>query len=300
MKNIFSWPVIVSILTVFFYWYGYWFRDGYIGFFGHDIQAYDIPVQHLVISGFLRSADVFVWLIFLFFITSLASQFSNNQFILVWSKLHRFFLYVFFYNKKLFNLSKRGDTKSYVFILVTDNVIYKKVSLKPLPKTANINIQGSTFKKSNLKKMYRKIINKIEVINADVGKNHSIKLINKDINKLEKATGLESLRKFNTQYTLHALLLFMILGFILYNLNHTLVVVEKGYQEAQVRFDCTIGGKKNCYKFSKIDLESSQTWYLTDICIRSSCLTFNEKKEARFVDMVGKEFDMRKVNIREH
>lgn len=300
MKNIFSWPVIVSILTVFFYWYGYWFRDGYISFFGHNIQAYDIPVQHLIISGFLRSSDVFIWLIVLFFVISLFSQFSNNQFMIAWSKLHRVFLYIYFYTKKLFNLSKRGDAKSYVFILVTDDLIHEKNILKPLPKITNISLQESTFKKSNLKKICRKIVNKIEVINASIGKNNSIKLINKDIKKLEKAAGSEILRKFNTQYTLHTLLLFMILGFILYNLNHTPVVVEKGYEEAQMRFDCTVEGKKNCYKFSKIDLESSQTWYLTDICIRSSCLTFNEKKEAKFVDMVGKEFDMRKVNIRQH
>lgn len=85
----------------------------------------------------------------------------------------------------------------------------------------------------------------------------------------------------------------MMLGFILYNLNHTLVVVEKGYREAEDQFHCTMKDDNNCSKFSKINLEDSQNWYLTDICVRSNCLTFNGKKEAKFVNIVGKEIDMR-------
>lgn len=66
---------------------------------------------------------------------------------IVWSKLHRIFLYIFFYTKKLFKLSKKNDFKNYIFIPVTDDVSCKKITLKPLPKIKNTNPQESSLKK---------------------------------------------------------------------------------------------------------------------------------------------------------
>ncbi len=97
MKNIFSWSVLLSMFTIFFYWFGYWYIQGYTSYFGYDIEFYDIPIQYILISGFLKSPTETIIFVVILIILSLLSQFTRNQKKYFFHRFSEVFVYTCFF-----------------------------------------------------------------------------------------------------------------------------------------------------------------------------------------------------------
>jgi hypothetical protein len=312
MKNLFNWSVVVSALTIYFYWYGYWYTEGYIRYFGHDIKAYDIPLQHIIVAGALQSLEFVFVLIIALILVSLLLQFSKNQYFKFFKRMEIALLYVWFNIVGLLGVLFNLLSEIFYKFLRSDRIIrvinkiniYNKKYEKFL---ANITIYLKYIAKRvvqhakkivdfNKKISYKKIVEVEEI---------SIELIDNKIKKEDATT-------FDIQYLLHVLIMFTIVPFLLVSLDYSSKINGDGFNDAEKLFNCSItNDKEGCENYySRINItetdlqesiedsntifkESNQKWYLTDICLHRRCLVFNKYKVAKFVDITDKEILMK-------
>lgn len=313
MKNLFSWSVVVSALTIYLYWYGYWYTEGYIRYFGHGIKAYDIPLQHIIVAGALQSLVLIFKLMMVLILISFLLQFSKNQYARFIKIIEIGLLYIFFNITELLKVILVSISKLMSNIMEIDRVKEEKDKwnandhnyIKALARL----VAGV---KENLKCAISKInqkVNSIVSLNKRISCKKIIKteLVNNEIikNKMKR----EDSTTFDTQYFIHTLIIFTIAPFVLVSLDYTKKVNESGFSDAHKSFECSIANnKKDCENYYKkislaeidfqIGIEESSTvpknksWYLTDICLNRRCLVFNENKVAKFADITDKEISM--------
>lgn len=72
LKYPISWAFIVSLFTITFYWFGYWYIQGSLDYFGIDIGSLNFSLPTLLITGFLSSVNFSFWLVLLLMFYSLS------------------------------------------------------------------------------------------------------------------------------------------------------------------------------------------------------------------------------------
>lgn len=75
----FDWAVLTSIFTMFLYWCGYCYYIGYLSFYHHNLDAFDIPVASTVIQGMLTGYKAWCPLVAILIIFSYISSISKKQ-----------------------------------------------------------------------------------------------------------------------------------------------------------------------------------------------------------------------------
>ncbi|OUY06991.1 hypothetical protein [Acinetobacter populi] len=253
----FDWAFITSVFTIFLYWCGYWYNYGYIKYFEYSINAFDIPIPSMVMDGLLVGIDKFFSLIMLFLLVSLIASITltgwKKILLEVFSKLTFFFIFLYyliykhFYKKTIINDNIHKNLSLYFRTIYIINVISKKIKINNFYISFNKNIY-SYHKKNEENLIYE---------------------------------------KFQFSFILHYLLLIFLLIGTLKFFDVGSVLIYKGEKAAQESFLATIHNKKE-KKFPKVNIkdEKSQyiSYYLTDICLKGSCLVTDIKGNSSIHD----------------
>lgn len=298
MKNLFSWSVLVSAFTILFYWYGYWYMEGYIRYFGHNIKAYDMVFQHIITTGALEYIVPVIKQISILIGLSFIIQFSKNQRLYFFNIVQVVFLYIVlavFILIRVFFINPLKDMKKSTKIKSNNNLSlkYNIIKIKNLIIDVRANIVEKYIKLDNLSGFKREI----NILDD------RRKVLEEEIEKEDNTT-------FDVQYIIHTIIIFSIFAFIMSSFNYTQKVNKNGFNDANDVYNCSIVfDKKGCSNYySQIIIPNLQTltnvsyssgkgpsqkWYLTDICLNRRCLVFNESKRAKFIDITDKEIVMR-------
>lgn len=319
MKNIYSWSVLLSVFTIFFYWFGYWYLQGYISYFGYDIEFYDIPIQYILMIGFLKSPIETVIFIVILVLISLILQFSKSQI--------KFFL----------NNILKGIAFIFLFISIGTVEIIKLVIQYEYSKIKNI-VHSKILHTRRLKyiiaffciliipyfifllvvltipfvvlliifSLFRLLVNILSILmlsckklTEKVVENKVIRDLEKDIELNEKDIEFDKTNTFDVLYSLHSILLMSLLFALLIILKLAIDINKKGINDAEHFFKCSTKiNESDCfYKFNIIELgdndsvtgsKSKERWYVTNICTEQKCIVFNEKRVVKLVDVTDK------------
>lgn len=291
MKNIFSWSVLVSFFTVFFYWFGYWYKQGYISYFGHDIEVYDIPVQHVLISGFLHSTIETVYIIIFLLIVSFYCQFSRVQLKYYCNKIVIGFFYVIILLEYI--LKK----------IIIEKVIYFYNYIKNKFRFIERLSRIFNFTMNSISMIVSPV--KVSIIGFFINFNHQLKgkksykelRIHNEL--IKEKIDMEKLNSLESQYSLHSFAIIGLLSLLLLLFRQTIDINREGYEYAESRYYCTIKLKENCSeKFIEINFEEFDgktnysnfisKWYLTDICTNQKCVVFSTKNKTKLIDITDK------------
>lgn len=298
MKNLFSWSVLVSAFTILFYWYGYWYMEGYIRYFGHNIKAYDIVFQHIITTGALQYIVPVIKQIAILIGLSFIIQFSKNQWLYFFNVFQVIVLHIVlavFLFFRIFFINPFKNRKNSKEVKTNNNLSLKYQIIKF--KNLMINIRANIIEK---------------YVNLDnlSGFKREINILNGRRKALEEEIEKEDNTSFDVQYIIHTIIIFSIFAFIMSSLNYTQKVNKNGFNDADDAYNCSIiFDKKGCNNYySQIIIPNVQTltnvsnssgkgpsqkWYLTDICLNRRCLVFNENKRAKFIDITDKEIVMK-------
>lgn len=71
---VFAWPVLTTVFTIFLYWNGFWYNQGYAEFYNYNLAVFDLPIPLLLLEGLLRNVSHVIFLLIILigisFITS--------------------------------------------------------------------------------------------------------------------------------------------------------------------------------------------------------------------------------------
>ncbi len=71
---VFAWPVLTTVFTIFLYWNGFWYNQGYAKFYNYNLAVFDLPIPLLLLEGLLRNVSHVIFLLIILigisFITS--------------------------------------------------------------------------------------------------------------------------------------------------------------------------------------------------------------------------------------
>ncbi len=274
MKNIFNWSILLSICSIFLYWLGFWYLEGYVSYFGASMGVYNPDFSYILMSGFMSSLPQTIWLIFIFPIVSFCLQFPKSQWKIIIHKLLTIIVYIIFVIittiKKIYvccRLNKFFDIDCLKFLRNLINELFLRIVRKIF-----LSID-KYIKEINSHKVFQILKIKGEILESKI---HEDKRVNFDI-----------------QYMLHYMILIIMMFVLIYFLEYSQTINKIGYNDAKNKYQCSINYVENeCSStFNQIrnkDLSSNNiTWYLTDICIQQKCIIINNK-EVRWIDITDK------------
>ncbi len=275
MKNIFNWSILLSICSIFFYWFGFWYLEGYISYFGTSMGMYHPDFSYILISGFMSLLPKTIWLIIVFIIVSFCFQFPKKQWKVIIHKSLTMIVYIIFIIISIIKIIYVGCRLNKLFdrycLKSSRSLIYKFCS-----KVArNIFLtMDNHIKKMNSHKVFQILKIKREILESEINVDKRV--------------------SFDTQYLLHYMILIIAMSFVMYILEYSKTINEAGYNDARNTHQCSINYiEHQCSStFSQIKIKNSSdndnmVWYLTDICNPQKCVVINKNGESKWIDMTN-------------
>jgi len=120
-----DWAVITSIFTLFLFWCGYWYFSGFASFYNYKIDAFDLPLATLIISGLMIGVEYVIYLILTLILLSFLISVDKNHWNYILAKslqilLNIYLLFYYFYKhlhkSNSSGLIKRTTRKVLTFI----------------------------------------------------------------------------------------------------------------------------------------------------------------------------------------
>ena len=96
---VFAWPVLTTVFTIFLYWNGFWYNQGYAEFYNYNLAVFDLPIPLLLLEGLLRNVPHVIFLLIILIGISFTTSVNKAQ----WKyAIFSFFsvvlnIYLFFY-----------------------------------------------------------------------------------------------------------------------------------------------------------------------------------------------------------
>lgn len=96
---VFAWPVLTTVFTIFLYWNGFWYNQGYAEFYNYNLAVFDLPIPLLLLEGLLRNVPHVIFLLIILIGISFITSVNKAQ----WKyAIFSFFsavlgIYLFFY-----------------------------------------------------------------------------------------------------------------------------------------------------------------------------------------------------------
>jgi len=96
---VFAWPVLTTVFTIFLYWNGFWYNQGYAEFYNYNLAVFDLPIPLLLLEGLLRNVSHVIFLLIILIGISFITSVNKAQ----WKyAIFSFFsavlgIYLFFY-----------------------------------------------------------------------------------------------------------------------------------------------------------------------------------------------------------
>lgn len=239
MKVLFNWSVIVSALTTYLYWYGYWYTEGYFRFFSQDIKAYDIPLQHIIMTGVLQSLVILFSIVTALIGVSLLLQFSKNQYIWFFKRVEIFSIYVWFNLVGLLRLTLVNLSKLELLLTLEEKVINSSL----IKKLVNINSYILRYVNNVWKRIVHNLV-AIKDFNNKIGIKEVVKIQEIKVERLDYDIKKENSTTFDIQYILHVLIMFIVIAFLLTSFGYANKTNIKGFKDANEAYNCSIKFKK--------------------------------------------------------
>lgn len=102
---VFAWPVLTTIFTIFLYWNGFWYNQGYAEFYNYNLAVFDLPIPLLLLEGLLRNVSHVIFLLIILigisFITSVNKAQWQYAIFSIFSVLLSIFLFFYYILKHL-------------------------------------------------------------------------------------------------------------------------------------------------------------------------------------------------------
>lgn len=120
-----DWAVITSIFTLFLFWCGYWYFAGFASFYNYKIDAFDLPLAPLIITGLTIGVDYVIYLILTLILLSFLLSVDKNNWSYIFAKtlqillniyLLFYYLYKHFFKSNAPGLIKRTSIRVLIFI----------------------------------------------------------------------------------------------------------------------------------------------------------------------------------------
>ncbi len=269
--------VLITLLTSFLFWCGYWYNYGYVEYFGVTISFSDLSFPYALIDGLLAGIDKFLYMfIFLLFTAFLAGNSGKDGYFilnLIASSAIGLILIAYYL---IYGMHKKNK---YVYISpYYQSPLLKKNFPKKLRKKPDFSKnQLFVFTKKHLKEQKM-----------------DISSIKKDIyGGPEKETGIEK----SIAIHLSALVLFILVISILFGSGMSLQ--NEGKLDAKRNFELNFKKRpaqanELFHVFPKIeeindsepkDQNSLSEYLLTNICNKDSCFAVDNNKKTKLVKL---------------
>lgn len=269
--------VLITLLTSFLFWCGYWYNYGYVEYFGVTISFSDLSFPYTLIDGLLVGIDKFISLFLFLLVTAFLAGNSGKNGVFIFNTLVSLLIGLIIFIR-YFCYDKYKNHKYYYIVSYYQSPLLKKYFPKPVHKKPDFSKSKSfTFAKNYL-----------------VEKKIDFSTIKKSIyGKAEIDTGIVQ----NVLFYFSALLLFIFILLIL--LISGMSLQHEGQNEAKKNFELNFEKRKAEDKelfsvFPKIkeiksneakSSEISSQYLLTNICNKDSCFAVNTDKITKLVKL---------------
>lgn len=286
----FDWAVLTSIFTMFLYWCGYCYYIGYLSFYKHNLDAFDIPVASTVIQGMITGYKAWCPLVAILIIFSYVSSISKKQW-LYW--LIRGIglttnLFIIIYSLSLYylvNYLRKLNIK----------VKTKEFLRKSTPSILKLIWQKTThFLITCGKKIYKKD-KEIEVTTTGLltKLNLTQPQIKKSIFEDDESKSTSQNFDFDFSFFVHYSILLVLLLAMIKGLEVGQELINKGKEVAKERFTLTqsyVGRDQpnrdlSIYPQVEVDgVTTNEKLFLTTMCLKSLCLVTDQNKNAKIYE----------------
>lgn len=284
----FDWAILTSIFGFLFYWCGYCYYLGSVGFYGINIDAFDIPVISIVIQGFIHGYEAWITLAIIFFLFSYITSISRKHW-LYWLV--------------------KGIALVVNLLIILYYLVVSDLLSKIKNNTAISKVTNST-KEKNPKKL-RDLILSIRYIFTFCTKKISEKsskiefLNNKILTRLQltapqiktsiygeksEAPSSENFA-FDLSFLIHYILLLLLLVCSIHIFDIGQKIIDEGSKRSKDNFEKTVYAMKikdfsnSPYKLATVKDQKTKQLFLTDICLKSLCLVTDERKNVQVYDI---------------
>ncbi|WP_436860959.1 hypothetical protein [Acinetobacter haemolyticus] len=286
----FDWAVLTSIFTIFLYWCGYCYYIGYLSFYHHNLDAFDIPLASTVIQGMLTGYKAWCPLVAILIIFSYVSSISKKQWLywIVRSIGLTVNLLIVIYSLSLHYLI--------AYLRKLDiRVKTKKFIMKNTPSLLKViwhNIAQFFIK---LGKLIYKKDKEIEVTTTSLLTKFNLTQpqIKKSIFEDDQSKSTSQNFDFDFSFFVHYSILLVLLLAMIKGLQVGQELIDRGKDVAKERFTLTksyVGrdrpdSKLNIYPQVEIDgVTTEEKLFLTTMCLKSLCLVTDQNKNAKIYE----------------
>lgn len=286
----FDWAVLTSIFTMFLYWCGYCYYIGYLSFYHHNLDAFDIPVASTVIQGMLTGYKAWCPLVAILIIFSYISSISKKQW-LYWI------------------VRGIGLTVNLLIIIYSLSLYYLVNYLRKL----NIRVKTKEFLRKRTPSILKLIWQKIAQFFIMCGKliykkdkevevtttglltklNLTQPQIKKSIFEDDESKSTSQNFDFDFSFFVHYSILLVLLLAMIKGLQVGQDLINRGKEVAKERFTLTqsyVGrdqpnGDLGIYPQVEVDgVTTKEKLFLTTMCLKSLCLVTDENKNAKIYE----------------
>ncbi|MCK4089664.1 hypothetical protein HCY66_06135 [Acinetobacter radioresistens] len=76
---VFAWPVLTTVFTIFLYWNGFWYNQGYAEFYNYNLAVFDLPIPLLLLEGLIKNVSHVIFLLMILIGISFITSFNKAQ-----------------------------------------------------------------------------------------------------------------------------------------------------------------------------------------------------------------------------
>lgn len=284
----FDWAILTSIFGFLFYWCGYCYYLGSVGFYGIDIDAFDIPVISIVIQGFIHGYEAWIALAIIFFLFSYITSISRKQW-LYWlvkgvALLVNFFIILYY----LMIHGLLSKIRNNIGISKVTNSTKEKKPKKLRDLILSIHHVFNFFTKKFSEKS-----NQIEFLNNKILTRLQLTTpqIKTSIFGEKSETSSSENFTFDLSFLIHYILLLLLLVCSIHIFDIGQKIINEGNEKSKSNFQETLVAlKRKDFSHSPYQLaitkdKENKTLFLTDICLKSLCVVVDEMKNAEIYDI---------------
>lgn len=286
----FDWAVLTSIFTMILYWCGYCYYIGYLSFYNHNLDAFDIPVASTVIQGMITGYKAWCPLVAILIIFSYVSSISKKQW-LYWL------------------IRGIGLTTNLLIIIYSLSLYYLVNYLRKL----NIKVKTKEFSRKSTPSIVKLIWQKIaqffimcgkliykkdkEIETTTTGVLTKLNLtqpqIKKNIFEDDESKSTSQNFDFDFSFFVHYSILVVLLLAALKGLEAGQELINKGKEVAKEGFTLTqsyVGRDQpnldlGIYPQVEVDgVKTNEKLFLTTMCLKSLCLVTDQNKNAKIYE----------------